>query len=449
MKILRKKAAEAGINAGALDELAGKTSEVLGATSRLSDFDVQMQHVNRQLTDYTEKLQEVSETNLAVVEETTTGMNVVNQTVSEAAGNLKAVAETATELAKQNQGNRQLLQETVELKNEVAENSRTMSANIEQLVTLSAEIDRVVESVQAIAAQTNLLALNASIEAARAGEQGRGFAVVAEEVRQLAEDTKQNLESMRDYVKDVKEAAAQSRDSLQKALRSTGAMGEKIEAVHTTITGESAALKNVVERIREVDEEIQGITRATEEIDRAMEQNAKDAQNLSDMSVMIRETATVNVECAARVAEIDDELSEGTRQIFLKLRAAGRVMNRAEFTAVLENAKTAHRAWIEKLQKMVASGKLIPLQTNGEKCAFGHFYRAVALDDAKLEAIWKEIGAEHRQLHGIGARTVEAMRNGQQDKAREYCDEAVKLSVLLLEKLDAAGRAASSFGTGK
>lgn len=65
------------------------------------------------------------------------------------------------------------------------------------------EIDTLTDEILAISSQTNLLALNASIEASRAGEAGRGFAVVAEEIRKLADNSKEAVDKIREVTDDV------------------------------------------------------------------------------------------------------------------------------------------------------------------------------------------------------------------------------------------------------
>ena len=69
--------------------------------------------------------------------------------------------------------------------------------------TALAQVAKVSGSIEAIAKQTHLLALNATIEAARAGAAGRGFAVVANEVKSLAEATRQATHLIGDTVRDL------------------------------------------------------------------------------------------------------------------------------------------------------------------------------------------------------------------------------------------------------
>lgn len=421
-----------------LHSISGSTSELVRTTSTLSNFDVQIHHVSGVLTEYTEEMRNVSESNLAVIEETTARMNNVNGTVTEATGYLDGVTETAATLAEKNTASKELLDEVENLKENVLKDSKGMSQDIEQLVKLAAEIDRIVESVQGIASQTNLLALNAAIEAARAGEHGKGFAVVAEEVRQLADDTKQNLEGMRAFVDQIQNAAAKSRDSLQTSMDSIENMGDKIGQVHTTIAENVDLLQDVVEDVVKINRSMHGINEATTEIEQAMEENSREAEKLTRIAQDIGQSAESNIECANEVNRIDKLLSEVSKHLFDDVRKGGRRMTAPEFTKIIEDAKRAHMAWLNNLKSMTDKMQIAPLQTDGDRCAFGHFYGVITIHDTQMKELWKQIGAEHRSFHSIGKNVLNAIKADNRTDAMNGYKKADDISVKLMKLLDDA-----------
>ena len=114
-----------------------------------------------------------------------------------------------------------VVQKTLHVMHQIAEQIQQASNGIEALNNQSHLISSIIKTISGIADQTNLLALNAAIEAARAGDQGRGFAVVADEVRQLAGRTSKATEEIVSVVQQNQLLAAQAVTSMGSSQQQT------------------------------------------------------------------------------------------------------------------------------------------------------------------------------------------------------------------------------------
>ncbi|WP_430435606.1 methyl-accepting chemotaxis protein [Methyloversatilis sp.] len=166
-----------------------------------------------------------------------------------------SVGELTTRLSDQ-QG---VIQTAVRTVDTLAGQANEVGSSARDLSHASDRIQRVVEMIQQIADQTNLLALNAAIEAARAGEAGRGFAVVADEVRMLAEKSRNSAGVIG---KDISALAAEIvRVAQMIEAQLTGVSG--LTQVLETIDAYSSETAGVAGHTRGVADVLKGLTGAT------------------------------------------------------------------------------------------------------------------------------------------------------------------------------------------
>lgn len=416
--------------------IASSAKELLNIGTQLSNFDVNMTHISYDLTDFAKEIAELSESNLAIVEQTTASMSVVSDVVNNTSDTLEKLAESSKKLIDGNNESMDELTEINNLKENVMENSSIMSSNIDKLVELANKVNDIVDSVASIAEQTNLLSLNASIEAARAGENGKGFAVVASEIRKLADDTKKSLEGMSHIMSDIKAATINGRKSMIQTIDSSSQMSNKIEVVYETMNKNMELLNTTIEDVNIVNAGMAGVKTSINEINIAMDTSSSDAEQLSMMTQTIFNDAKRSSEFAKQITELDDNLSEITRNLFTTLKGTRNNISNEEFIANIKKARQAHINWTKTLKSIVEQEKIYPLQTNSTKCAFGHFYYAVTVEHPSIKEDWDELETVHNNFHESGHKVIDAVKNSQKSEALKKYEEAEKLSKIIIELLD-------------
>ena len=131
----------------------------------------------------------------------------------------------------------------------------------------SSRIAEIIQVMEEISFQTKLLALNAAVEAARAGESGKGFAVVAQEVRSLADRSRQASQQIRDLI------AVSSREVGQ-GVKLSGEAGEALTSIIDTVRRVAEIAPEIAAGSREQARSITEINKALNDLDAATQQNA-------------------------------------------------------------------------------------------------------------------------------------------------------------------------------
>lgn len=142
----------------------------------------------------------------AAVSETTATVEEVKQTSMLSSEKSRAVSESAQEAARIASEGRRALDDSMQGMQTIQEKMEAIASTVVRLSERSHAIGEITSSVAGLAEQSNLLAVNAAIEAAKAGEHGKGFAVVAQEVKSLAEQSRQATRQVREILGDIQKS---------------------------------------------------------------------------------------------------------------------------------------------------------------------------------------------------------------------------------------------------
>lgn len=253
-------------------------------TGSVSDVSGGMQEIAAGSIVQSEKLQSIAHT----MEVFSDNLRAITESILD----VDKSTESACEKAKES--NTQLSNIVISI-NEMKHSFEEVSVGVSTLSGNISKVSDITNLINSIAEQTNLLALNAAIEAARAGEAGRGFAVVADEVRKLAEQSKESVKDINTLISTVTLGS--------KAMESTtGSVGKQLD-------GEIDKIKESIDGFRVIIDSIEAIAPKVDLVSHKVEELNNDKTEILEK---ITDTASISEEFTATSEEIAASTEEVT-----------------------------------------------------------------------------------------------------------------------------------------
>lgn len=287
----------------------GKSAEHVAAAAE--ELSATVEEINRASTQVLTAVEEISRASQSIASATEEASAAITQMetgaqISETRGREARDKTLSTQEALKE--NRTAVDSLIDgVSRSVYENGKSRE-QINALEQIARRIDKIVDSITTVSVQTNMLAVNGSIEAARAGEFGKGFMVVSTDIRNLARDSSENAERIKDLVKAIQDQISRVQRDLEEIANAAVAEMEKNKTTAQNLSRMSEDMATVLEGAEAVLSGVSETSLALSEAKRGVEQIATAAtqsnQATTEAANATREQSKGVEELAASVEEI-------------------------------------------------------------------------------------------------------------------------------------------------
>lgn len=223
----------------------------------------------------------------SAVAETTTTVEQLKQAARLSIDRAKIVVSSSQVAVEVADSGRKATEATVQKIHLVEEQMQLIARTVVSLSDHSRAIEQIMSTVQDLSSQSNLLAVNASIEAARAGEHGKSFAVVAQEIKMMADQSKEAAEEVRRIldetqkrVSEVVIATEQGGKAVQAGVEQSIIAGESIDSLAAKVEKSAEEAMVIESSSSQQHTGVSQIVEAMASIESAVKQNLDSVQQL-------------------------------------------------------------------------------------------------------------------------------------------------------------------------